>query len=136
MVYIRIPEDYRPSDTLVPIILITGSKYRIMAASRPVYAIPRSRISKIPLPELFLAMESLVYEKDDATLRQVERLAEAYLKQLRELPKDQLASREGQAKQMRSAFSYLAKFKVIPADFSPKKGIEQLIREQGWDEKK
>jgi hypothetical protein len=89
-----------------------------------------------PLPEMLRLMESLEYEKDEPTLQKVEQMAGQYLASLKQLPADKLAPKKDEAKNVSSAFNFLAKFKVIPPDFGPKVALEQLIKEQGWDKKK
>jgi hypothetical protein len=89
-----------------------------------------------PLPEMLRLMESLEYEKDAATFRKVEQMAGQYVESLKQLPADKLAPKKDEAKNLGSAFNFMARFKVIPADFGPKVGLEQLIKDQGWDKKK
>lgn len=89
-----------------------------------------------PLPELLRLMESLIYEKDDATMQRVERLAGQYLDSLKALPADRLSAKRDEVRNLNEAFNYLARFKIVPTDFSPKVAVAQFIRDQGWDKKK
>jgi len=89
-----------------------------------------------PLPEMLRLMESLVYEMDKPAFTKVERMAGQYVESLKQLPADKLAPKKDEAKGVSSAFNYLAKFKLIPADFAPKAALEQLIKDQGWDKKR
>jgi hypothetical protein len=89
-----------------------------------------------PMPEMRLLMESLVYEKDPATAQKVEQMAAQYVAGLKALPADKLAARKDEARSLRDAFNYLAKFKIFPADFAPKVQLQQIITDQGWDKKK
>ena len=86
-----------------------------------------------PLPELLRLMESLIYEKDAAALQKVEQMATQYVASLKALPADQMAAKKGEARNLRDAFNYLARWKAIPADFTPKAALEQLFKEQNWD---
>ncbi len=86
-----------------------------------------------PLPEMLRWFESLVYAEDAAALQRATGLAETYLKSLKSLPAPQLAGKRDEARQIRDAFRYLAKFKRVPDSFAPFVEIEQLIRDQGWD---
>jgi hypothetical protein len=112
-----------------------------MAKRKEIAASIRSEAAKAvnagqPMPEMRLLMESLVYEKDPATAQKVERMAAQYVADLKALPADKLAARKDEARSLRDAFNYLAKFKIIPADFAPKVQLQQIITDQGWDKKK
>jgi hypothetical protein len=89
-----------------------------------------------PLPQMLRLMESLVYESDPATLKQVETMAAAYVQALKALPADQLAGRKDEVKNVSNAFKYLARFKAVPSSFGPAEALAQIIQEQGWDKKK
>lgn len=86
-----------------------------------------------PVPQMLRLFESLVYEKDDAALQQAQGLASGYLKTLAALPTDQQANKKDEAKHIRDVFKYLARFKMIPTDFSPKADLDQMIKDKGWD---
>lgn len=88
-----------------------------------------------PMPELLRLLESLVYEKDEATLQTVEQMATRYADGLKSLPADKLAARKDEARQLRDVFNYLVGGKILPGTFPPKASIEQLIKDQGWDKK-
>jgi hypothetical protein len=89
-----------------------------------------------PLPEMLRLMESLEYEKDDATVQKVEQMCGQYLAGLKELPAEKLAGKKDEVKNVRDAFKFLARCKVLPDTFGPKVQIEDLIKDQGWDKKK
>ena len=80
--------------------------------------------------------ESLVYEKDEATSAKVDTLAQSYVASLKALPSAQLESKKGEVTGVLNAFKYLAKFGFRPADYDPKKALEQIVKAQGWEEKK
>ena len=89
-----------------------------------------------PLPELLRLMESLTYEADPATLKQVEQMATQYVTSLKALPADQLAGKRDEARNLRDALNYLVRWKAVPADFAPKAALDQLFKDQNWDKKK
>ncbi len=89
-----------------------------------------------PLPEMLRLMESLEYDKDEATAQEVEQMAGRYVASLKQLPADKLGSKKDEVKNVDSAFKFLAKFKILPATFGPAVEIEKMIKDQGWDKKK
>jgi hypothetical protein len=89
-----------------------------------------------PVPEMRSLMESLVYEKDDATAQKVVALGAQYVSNLKALPADKLPGKKDQVRGLRDNFKYLARWKIVPDDFAPKAALETLIKEQGWDTQK
>ncbi len=88
-------------------------------------------------PERMLRFaESLVYEKDEATFQQVERMAAQYAASLKQLPEDKLAAKKDEVVKVFEALQYLAKFNFVPADFAPKAAVQKIVKERGWDKKK
>jgi hypothetical protein len=88
-----------------------------------------------PLPEMLRLMESLQYEKEDATVQKVATMATQYLDDLKKLPADKVAAKKDEVKQVSDAFKYLARFKALPEPFAPKTAIEHFIKDQGWDKR-
>ena len=88
-----------------------------------------------PGRELLRLMESLEYEKTEPTQQRVEQLAGQYIEGLKAMSADQAGSKKDQAKNVRNAFQFLARFKILPADFGPKVELEKFIKEQNWDKK-
>ncbi len=86
-----------------------------------------------PLPEMMRWFESLVYAKDDEAARRAEELARAYLKGLASLSSADLENKKDEVKHVRDVFKYLAKWKMIPADFGPKQAVDEMIAAKGWD---
>ncbi|HEY9175004.1 MAG TPA: DUF1080 domain-containing protein, partial [Verrucomicrobiae bacterium] len=86
-----------------------------------------------PQPEMLRLMESLIYEKDDATLRQVEQMNTEYVAALKQLPADKLQAKRGEITQMRDTFRYLTRWNILPANYGPKAAIDQLIADQNWE---
>jgi hypothetical protein len=89
-----------------------------------------------PVPEMLRLFESLVYADDAAARQRATELVEGYLSAVKALPAAQLAGKRDEARQIRDAFKYLAKFQRIPDPFSPLVALEQLIRDQGWDRRR
>ena len=88
------------------------------------------------LPEMLRLMESLVYDRDQTTLHQVDQLARQYVADLKALPADQLSAKKDDVKNVSGAFKFLARFKIMPANFEPAMALDQMIKDQGWDKKK
>jgi hypothetical protein len=88
-----------------------------------------------PVPQMLRLMESLEYEKDPATLQQVEQMAGTYVGGLKKLPAAKLAAKKGEATHVASAFKFLAKFKILPDTFGPKVELDQIVQEQRWEKK-
>jgi hypothetical protein len=89
-----------------------------------------------PLPEMMRLLESLTYEKDEATIKTVETMSANYVAGVKALAADKIAAKKDEVKNVNNAFKYLIKFKSLAADFGPAVEIEKLIKEQGWDKKK
>jgi hypothetical protein len=89
-----------------------------------------------PLPQMLRYMESLVYEKDEATTATVDKMASDYVNKLEGLPKDQLAAKKDEVKQIGGNFQYLTRFQILPGNFGPAASLQKIIKEQGWDKDK
>ena len=88
-----------------------------------------------PVPQLLRLLESLAYEKDDATVQKAEQMVSAYVQRVKQLPADQIGAKKDEAKRVNAALDYLAKNKILPPTFGPRTEIEKLIKEQGWSKK-
>jgi hypothetical protein len=88
-----------------------------------------------PVPQLLRLLESLAYDKDDATVQKVEPMANAFVQKVKQLPPDQIGAKKDEAKQVAHAFDYLAKFNILSPTFTPKVEIDILIKAQRWDKK-
>ena len=86
-----------------------------------------------PLPELLRLMESLVYDKDDATVQKVQEMAGQYVDGVKKMPADKIGSKKDDVKRLGGAFKYLAKFNILPATFPPKVEVDSLIKDQNWE---
>jgi hypothetical protein len=89
-----------------------------------------------PVPQLLDLLESLVYEADAATVQQVEKMTADYLAAVRQLPAEKVAGKKNDTRELANAFKYLTRFKILPADCAAKAGVDKLIVEQGWADKK
>jgi hypothetical protein len=89
-----------------------------------------------PVPEMMRLMESLTYEKDEATIKTVEQMCGDYLASVKALAADKIGSKRDEVRYINGAFKYLIKFKSLTSDFGPAVEIDKLIKEQGWDKKK
>lgn len=112
----------------------TVAKRREIAASIRADADAHANPAK-PVSQLLRLMESLEYEKDEPTIEKVQLMTGQYLESLKKLPPDQLKTKKDEVKQLSSAYNFLARFKVLAADFGPKAAVEKEIKEQGWDKR-
>lgn len=80
--------------------------------------------------------ESLVYEKDAATQRQVEQLAETYASAIKGLSASKLEDRKDEIRNVLRAFKYMGKHEILPASFGPTATLERIEAAQGWDKEK
>ena len=80
--------------------------------------------------------ESLVYENDPAVLAEATKLAEEGMTHLKKMSPEQLEENKAGIMKVKHAFAYLAKNKIIPADYAHLKTIEAVIEKQGWNKKK
>ena len=83
---------------------------------------------------LLRLMESLCYQRDEATLKQCEDQTAAYAASLAAVPADQIESKKGEVLQMHNALQYLAKFNI--ASFGAAEAVQKLVKEREWDKKK
>lgn len=88
-----------------------------------------------PVPQLLRLMESLVYEKDETTMRQVEQMAIAYVQTAKQLTAEKLEAKKDEALRLSKAFHYLSRANMLAADFGPKRELETFIKEQQWNKK-
>jgi hypothetical protein len=112
----------------------TMAKRREIAASIRQDA-PKLQDPGNPLPEMLRLLESLVYEKQDATAQKAEKMAAQYVQSVKQLPADKLESKKGEVKYLRDVFKFLIKFNALPANFGPKVEIDQIIKDRDWDKK-
>lgn len=89
-----------------------------------------------PLPEMLRLLESLVYEPNNHAFERATKLAEAYVAKLNDLAPAELAKKKNEVKGHADVFGYLAKWRIIPANYGPRVALQQMIKAQGWDKKK
>jgi hypothetical protein len=89
-----------------------------------------------PLPQMLRLMESLVYENDRATADKVEQMAQQYVAALQALPADKLRPKRDEVRNVSGNFKYLAKFKILPSEYTPAVALEKMIKAQGWDKRR
>jgi hypothetical protein len=107
----------------------TAKKKQIAAGIRTAAAGRQGRERLLPL------MESLCYDQDAATLKEVEGLAAAWLGEVKATPAAGMEARKGEVLQMKSAVDYVVKFKFVPAGFPVREELAKLIHDNGWDKK-
>jgi hypothetical protein len=88
-----------------------------------------------PVPGMLRLAESLTYETDPATVRQVKEMADKYVQSVKNLPADKLPAKKDEVKNVFSAFDYLTRFKLVPGDFTAGVALQAIIKEQRWDKK-
>jgi hypothetical protein len=111
----------------------TAKKKEIAASIRKDAATLKD--ARNPLPEMLRLAESMVYEKDEATLTQVTQLAEQYLAGVKALAADKLQGKKDEVRNLESVFKYLARWKFIEPTYAPKVEIDKMVKDQGWDKK-
>ncbi len=85
---------------------------------------------------MYRLLESLCYAADASARAEGEKLAAGFAQTVQATPAEKLESKKGEVLQFQKAMNYLTKFKLLPADFAPKKQMDALVKQQGWDSKK
>ena len=85
--------------------------------------------------KLLRLLESFTYESDDATAKEVSDSLNQFVDSVKQLPEDKATAKKSEANQLVEAVNYLAKFKLLPADFAAKDNLLHLVSEKGWDKK-
>ena len=80
-------------------------------------------------------MESLCYEQDAATLKEVEELTSAWLAAMKQTPAAGMDAKKGEVMQMKNALDYVVRFKFMPAGAAAKAEVDKIIKDNGWDKK-
>jgi hypothetical protein len=86
--------------------------------------------------EMLRLAESLVYEKDPSTYKQVEKMSENYVAGVKSLSGGELETRKDEIMNVLRAFRYLAKWKIAPTGFAPLAALNKIEKAQGWDQPK
>ena len=79
--------------------------------------------------------ESLVYTADEATAKMVEAGLLKYLAEVEALPADKIGAKKDEVKHVRDVCRYLAKWKIVPADYAPKAKVDQAVKDHNWDKR-
>lgn len=85
---------------------------------------------------MYRLLESLCYAADASARAEGEKLAAGFAQTVQATPAEKLESKKGEVLQFQKAMNYLTKFKLLPADLAPKKQMDALVKQQGWDSKK
>ena len=88
-----------------------------------------------PVPQLLRLLESLAYDRDEATMHKVEEMTSTFVQSVRQLPADKIGDKKDEVKRVGQALDYLAKYNILPAAFGPKTETDKLIKEQRWGKK-
>jgi hypothetical protein len=86
-----------------------------------------------PLPELLRLAESLEYENDVITSNKVQQMATQCVADLEQLSADKIGTKKDEARRLRDALVFLARFKVLSDSLEPKLRLERIIKNQNWD---
>ena len=87
-------------------------------------------------PKLLRLMESLCYDQDAATGKVVQAGISDWISAMRKTPAPAMEAKKGEIIYMRNAVAYLTNFKFLPAEFTAITEINQIIKDNGWEEKK
>jgi hypothetical protein len=97
----------------------------------------RSDAAKLQgLAKLRRSMESLCYDLDAGTVKEVDGGIAAWITSIKQTPAGGMEAKKGEILQMRDAVQYLMHFKFLPDNFLAKPEIEKIIKDNGWEEKK
>lgn len=78
--------------------------------------------------------ESLVYEQEPNTAKEVDTLTKNYAREVTALSRDAAEKRKAEIVNAHRVFAYLLRFNLVPAGFSPKADLERFIDAQGWND--
>lgn len=81
-------------------------------------------------------MESLCYEPDAATQKEVETMSAAWLENIKKTPAAEMESKKGEVMHLYGPVKYMVHWKFLPETFPVKAEIEKMIKDNGWDKKK
>ncbi len=109
-----------------------------MAKRQQIAAEIREDAAKItdPRKKMLRLMESMIYGGGARIQAEAGKLANAYARSVSALDGQALEQKKGEIMEVKRAFDYLAKHKIMPSDLGPKKSIEQTIEKAGWNKKK
>ncbi|MBL9211035.1 MAG: DUF1080 domain-containing protein [Opitutaceae bacterium] len=111
----------------------TRAKRKQIAAEIRTHA---ASLKATPNEEMLRLAESLVYENDPATSREVVRRFEAYAASVSPLAKGDLEKRKEEILNVLRALRYLGKHELVPANFAPTATLARIEKAQDWMPKK
>jgi hypothetical protein len=82
--------------------------------------------------KLLRQMESLCYEIDPATNKEVDAGIAAWVAEIKKVPANGMEAKKGEIMQMREAVNYLVHFKFLPESLPAKAEIEKIVVDNGW----
>ena len=110
----------------------TAAKRKELAAMVRADAV---KLGAKPIEQMLRLAESLVYETDDTTTKEVCAKLGDYVAGLQKLPKDQLDGKKDEVKHIREAFQYLVKFQRVKATCPNIAALEKIVKAHGWNKK-
>jgi hypothetical protein len=81
-------------------------------------------------------MESLCYEKDEATQKEVEAMSATWLEGIKKTAPADIESKKGEIMHVFGPVKYMVRWKFLPETFPAKVEIEKIIKDNGWDKEK
>ncbi len=120
-----------PSDSYLTLEATTAKRKEIADGIRQNAA--KAENPANPVPQLLLLAESLEYDNDAAIAGKVQQMVSQFVNDLVALPPDQIAAKRDDARRLRDALRFLARFKVISDTLEPKVKLEKFITEHNWD---
>jgi len=81
-------------------------------------------------------MESLCYQDDKPTVAEIDKLGDAFIKEIKSTPGNKIEGRRNEVLQVNNAVNYLVRNKRMPADWALSKDLEAIIKANGWGKKK
>ncbi|MCX6877870.1 MAG: DUF1080 domain-containing protein [Verrucomicrobia bacterium] len=85
--------------------------------------------------KLLRMMESLCYELDAATGKEVASGIAAWVTAVKQTPATGMEAKKGEIMQMRDAVKYLVQFKFLPEGLTALPEIEEIIKGNGWEKR-
>lgn len=107
----------------------TAKKKEIAATLR------KAAAPKQGLPKLLGLMESLCYDQDAPTAKEVDEMTTAWLAAVKQTPAASIETKKNEVMQMKNAVDYVVRWKFMPPGFPAKVEIEKIITDNGWDKK-
>jgi hypothetical protein len=80
-------------------------------------------------------MESLCYEQDAATLKEVEGMTMTWIEDVKKTPAPGMEGKKGEVMQMNNAVNYMTQWKFFSPGFAAKGDLAKIIKDNGWDKK-